>query len=173
MASREGFYKISEQLKEFFSPAFFNEQRLKMIFEVVQPLNDSQFERIVQEFCMKEQKPGVNDFAFKVNEIKKNSNYGKREVFENHENCKLCGDIGIVFVKTVKEGSKSLAMQCTCDCDQSKLNFWELPKYSADFCMIDFPYSMKELKDKMTLNEVAAIFTKHMKHSKKVWDGEE
>ena len=173
MASREGFYKISEQLKEFFSPAFFNEQRLKMIFEVVQPLNDSQFERIVQEFCMKEQKPGVNDFAFKVNEIKRNSNYGKREVFENHENCKLCGDIGIVFVKTVKEGSRSLAMQCTCDCAQSKLNFWELPKYTADFCMIDFPYSMKAVKDEMTLNEVAAIFTKHMKHSKKIWDGEE
>ena len=124
MASREGFYKISEQLKDFFSPAFFNEQRLKMIFEVVQPLSDSQFERIVQEFCMKEQKPGVNDFVFKVSEIKRNSKFGQREVFENHENCKLCGDIGVVFVKTVKEGSKSLAMQCTCDCDQSKLNFW-------------------------------------------------
>ncbi len=86
--------------------------------------------------------------------------------------CKLCKDAGIVFVRTERTDIDSLAMRCMCDCDQSKLNFWELPKYTADFCMIDFPYSMKELKDKMTLNEVAAIFTKHMKHSKKVWDGE-
>lgn len=173
MVSNQAKEKATRLLQSFFGVTFFNNARMEYIFNAVKNLDDSQFEKIVQEFCMKEQKPGVNDFAFKVNEIKRHSKFGQREVFQNHENCKLCGDIGVVFVKTIKEGSKSLAMQCTCDCDQSKLNFWELPKYSTDFCMIDFPYSMKELKDKMTLNEVAAIFKKHMKHSKKIWDGEE
>lgn len=175
MVSNQAKEKATRLLQSFFGVAFFNNARMQYIFNAVKNLDDSQFLRLVDEALVKEIRPGVNWFSDKAFSANRMASLDERWRSKEPEpdQCKLCGDIGVVFVKTVKEGSKSLAMQCTCDCAQSKLNFWELPKYSADFCMIDFPYSMKELKDKMTLNEVAAIFKKHMKHSKKIWDGEE
>ena len=159
------------KLQGFFGQAFFNEHRLKIIFDVVKPLSDSQLERIVEDFCMKEQKPGVNDFAFKVREYQGRLNYNPQS-FENHEACKHCGDVGIVFVKTERESPKSLAMCCFCECAKAKRNFWELPVYSADYCMIESPYSAAKSKGKMTWQKAAEYFGKHMIISKKVWNGE-
>lgn len=171
MASQEGFYKIGEQLKVFFGTGFFNEHRLKIIFDVVKPLSDFQLERIVQEFFLKEHKPGVNDFVFKVKEYQGRVNYSPQS-FENYQACKHCGDVGIVFVKTERESPKSLAMCCNCECDEAKHNFWQLPIYTADHCMIESPYSGAKTKGKMTWEKAAGYFGKHMRISKKVWNGE-
>lgn len=94
--------------------------------------------------------------------------HGRRSLHEPVR-CKLCLDAGVVFVKTTREDIKSLAMQCFCDEKQSKLNFWQLPLYSADHVMIDNPYN--KFKGKISWQKGAEYWRTHMQKSKLIWDG--
>ncbi len=166
--------QASVLLKSFFGATFYSEARLKYIFEAVQRLSNSQFLFLVEDALKKEIKPGVDWFAARSKSFEtysRNPNAGRDEIFRP-DNCKLCHDVGVVFVKTERTDIKSLAMRCTCDCDQSKLNFWELPIYSADHCMIDCPYTHSKLIGKIGFERASGYFVQHMRKSKKIWDGE-
>lgn len=174
MVSIQAKEKATKLLQSFFGVTFFNDTRMSYIFNAVKHLDDSQFLRLIDEALTKEIKPGVDWFAARSKSFEtysRNPNAGRDEILRP-DNCKLCHDAGVVFVKTERADIKSLAMRCTCDCDQSKLNFWELPIYSADHCMIDCPYTHSKLIGKIGFEKASGYFVQHMRKSKKIWDGE-